>query len=93
MLSELRQRIQTACALRTPGLGQPGLGVTGTFHLKFLELEAVLPTLPAQELSLQTCPNLRLQWPLFSLPILPSLGSSMPLAQYRLLAQKPWEHS
>lgn len=49
--------------------------MTGTFHLGFLELEAVLPTLPAQELSLLTCPNLRLQQPLFSLPTLPSLGT------------------
>lgn len=45
--------------------------MTGTFQLELLELGPVLPTLPAQELSLLTCPNLRLQQPLFSLPTLP----------------------
>lgn len=49
--------------------------VSGNFHLYLLELEAALPTLPAWELSLLTCPMPWTPVATIPLPTLPFLGS------------------
>lgn len=51
-----RSAVEGPAGLRT-GSGPACQGVTRTFHLELLEPEAVLPTLPTQELSLLTCPT------------------------------------